>query len=126
MIGVVVVYFLSWLFDADLVLGNVPYFSIMHFEIYRIFFSFMVGNSFLSVIMLALFFPAMAGRMENALGSAGFLVLMGTVALLTNVLFDAFCIMMYVFGTAEALFWSCSSFWTVVFGLLTIECMQVT
>jgi hypothetical protein len=25
----------------------------------------------------------------------------------------------------EALFWNCSGFWTILFALITIECMQV-
>lgn len=125
MITVVIIYILSWVFDADAVLGNIPYFSIFHYEIYRIFLSFFVGNSLLSVIMIAMFFPAMAGRMEYALGSSGILVLMGTIAITTNVVFVTICLLMYMMGTPEAMFWSSSSFWTVIFGLLTIECMQM-
>lgn len=125
MVGIVIAYIFSFFFDAEIALGNIPYYSIMHFEVYRIFLSFLVGNSILSLVMIALFFPSMAGRMENSLGSAGLLVLMGSVCFLTNILFDFICVVVSFMGSAEAVFWSCDNFWVVVFGLITIECMQV-
>ena len=91
MVGIVIAYILSFFFDAEIALGNIPYYSIMHFEVYRIFLSFLVGNSILSLIMIALFFPSMAGRMENSLGSSGLLVLMGSICLITNLLFYCIC-----------------------------------
>lgn len=125
MIAVMAAYIISWFFDMEMALGNIPYYSIMHFEVYRIFLSFLVGNSILSVIMIALFFPSMAGRMENSLGSAGVLLLMVSVCLITNVAFDLICVLMSFMGVAEALFYSCDNFWVVVFALIAIECMQV-
>lgn len=39
MIGIFVTYVISFFFPADSALGNMPYFTLMHFEIYRIFLS---------------------------------------------------------------------------------------
>jgi hypothetical protein len=111
--------------DLEMSLGNIPYYTVMRFEVYRIFLSFLVGNSIISLVMICLFFPAMAGRMEHAVGSAALLVLMAAVALLTNVAFDILCVGMNLMGNTEAIFWSCDNFWIIVFGLITIECMQV-
>ena len=52
MVSIVVIYVLSWFFSFDTVLGNVPYFAIFNFELYRIIFSPFVGNSLFQVILI--------------------------------------------------------------------------
>lgn len=106
-------------------LGNTPYFSIFHFEVYRIVFSPFVGNSLINLVLIALFYPTMGTRMETSLGSASFLAMLCSFSLITNVLFDAACMLLYVMGMPTAVFWSCSGFWTVLFSLIVIECMQM-
>lgn len=123
MVSIVVIYILSWFFSFDTVLGNVPYFAIFNFEIYRIIFSPFVGNSLFQVILIAMFFPSMGSKMEWSLGSTGFIVLITTCSLLTNILFDILCIILSMLGTPEAIFSSCSGFWLIIFSLITIECM---
>ena len=125
MITMVFCYLLSFFFSAGTVLGNQPYFSIFSFEIYRLILSPFVGNSLFNLIMIALFYPSMGTRMEATTGSSAFLCLLGTLSLVTNVFFSVVCIMFYLFGMVEALFFDCSGFWVVLFGLVTIECMQV-
>jgi hypothetical protein len=125
LLTVAVVYLLSWFVDLETALQNVPYYSLLHFEVYRILLSPFVGNSILSLIMIALFFPVMSGRMESALGSSGLLAMMFCISLFTKVLFDIVCLSLSFMGTPEALFWSCDNFWVIVFGIITIECMQV-
>lgn len=57
LIGIVIVYILSWFIEADRQLGNMPYFTVMNFEFYRIITSPIVGNSIFSILMIFLFFP---------------------------------------------------------------------
>jgi hypothetical protein len=123
MVSIVVIYILSWVFSFDTVLGNVPYFTIFNYEIYRILFSPFVGNSLFQVILIAMFFPAMGSKMEWSLGSTGFIVLIGTCSLLTNILFDIVCILLSLLGTPEAIFSQCFGFWLIIFSLITIESM---
>lgn len=59
------------------------------------------------------------------MGSGAFLFMMIKLSLITNILFDAICLSLYLVGMPEALFWNCSGFWTILFALITIECMQV-
>ena len=126
MVGIVVIYLLSFLFPSlDLVLGNTPYFTLFSFELYRLILSPLVGNSILTVILIALFYPNMGTRMETSIGSSAFIHLLGMITLFTNTIFATLCLFMYFMGTIEALFWSCSGFWTVLFGLITIECLQI-
>ena len=117
-------YLVSFLFNAEMVLGNTPFFTVFSFEVYRIITAPFVGNSILTLLMVALFYPAMGTKMETSLGSAAFLYLMAVLTVVINVVFVVVCLLLYAVGLVEALFYSCSSFWLVLFGLITIECMQ--
>lgn len=125
MIGMIIGSIFSLLFSLnDLVLGNIPFFTLWKFELYRIILSPLVGNSFFTIILAAMFFPVMGGRFENTMGSSSFLFMMTTLSILTNVLFCALTVLLSVIGTPEAVLWSCSGFWAILFALITIECMQ--
>ena len=126
MILLLVTYLVSFPVDLDAYFGNVPYFSVLNFEVYRLFLSPFVGNSIFNVVLMALFFPAMGARMESSIGSSAFLILMGTLSTMTNVAFVLICLLLYYVGNlALAVFYSCSGFWLVLFGLITMECLQV-
>lgn len=126
MILLLVTYLVSFLADLNDYFGNVTYYSILNYEVYRLFLSPLVGNSIFNVVLMALFFPAMGARMESSIGSSAFLILMGTLAITTNVVFVLICLFLYYVGNlAEAMFYSCSGFWLVLFGLITMECLQV-
>ena len=125
MIIMVATYLASFFFQAGMVLGNTPYFSIFSFEVYRLILSPFVNNSIFNIVLIALFYPAMGTQMEVKMGSAAFLACIGTLTVATNVIFAAVCVLLYLFGMVEALFFDCSGFWVVLFGLITIDCMQV-
>lgn len=125
MIVIFFIYVLSFFFSLDMALGNTPYFSIFHFEIYRIVFSPLVGNSLLTILLICLFYPTMGSRMETSLGSASFLLMLCTLSMTTNVIFDFICLGLYILGVPAAVFWSCSGFWVILFSLIVIECMQM-
>jgi len=114
---------LSFFWSADVYLGNTTYFTLMSFEIYRILLSPLVGNSLFTIIIVLMTYPNLGMKMESTMGSAQFLSLMGTISILTNVSFNVVCLLLYFMKSAEALFYNCCGFWTIVFGLITIECM---
>jgi membrane associated rhomboid family serine protease len=117
---------LSLFLPLDMFLGNMPYFTVYKFEVYRIFLSFLVGNSFLMLIFACLFFPSMGGRMEAAYGSAYFLYLILMFAVLTNVTYTVVCVLFGLMGSDEMMFMNCSGFWVVLFSFITMECMLVS
>jgi membrane associated rhomboid family serine protease len=125
-IATVVEYILSFFLPFEDYLGNVPRYTIMSFEVYRLILSPMVGNSFITMILLLISFPTMGTRLELSMGSASYLALLGTVSIATNVVFALICLLLYMVGTASAMLWSCQGFWTVLFALITIDCMQVS
>lgn len=107
----------------NMALGNVTYFTIFRVEVYRILFSPIVGNSLLNTIVMFLFYPMMGTLMESSMGSSMFIWLIGFITLSTNILFNILCLLLS-FYMPEALFYSSSGFWVILFGLVTIECMQ--
>lgn len=123
MVGVVFFYLFSWIYDLDKALGNVTYFTVFRFEIYRLVFNPIVGNSLLNTIFMALFYPSMGVKLESSMSSALFLWLIGFITLATNVAFNACCLLLYAMGIPTAIFYGCSGFWVVLFGLITIECL---
>lgn len=126
MIVLFISYIISVFIPTDTVLGNTAFFTVLNYEVYRLILSPLVDNSILNIVLVALFFPGMGGRMESALGSSSFLFLMGTLTLVTNTAFVVVCLCLYYLGgVAEAIFYECSGFWVVLFGLITIECLQV-
>lgn len=126
MIVLIISYIISLFVQSDKSLGNTAFFTILNYEVYRLILSPLVDNSIFNIILVALFFPGMGGRMENGFGSSSFLFLMGTLTLVTNVAFVVVCLCLYYLaGVAEAIFYDCSGFWVILFGLITIECLQV-
>ena len=123
MITIVILYLFSWIWDLTTVLSNIPYYTIFSFEIYRIILSPIVSNSLLSTVLIGLFYPQLGSKLEYSLGSIGFLFLIGKIVLLTNIIFLIICFSLYIFGMIEALFWTCAGFWTIIFGIITIDCM---
>lgn len=107
--------------DFTLYLSNMPYFTLYNFEIYRILLSIFVDNSIISTVFMWLFFPAMGKKMECTLGSTGFLILLYSTAIATNLIFIVLCLVFaWVLGMPEAMMWSCSGFWIPLFTLITL------
>ena len=124
-ITLVVLYIFSFFIRFDLFLADIPYFTLFHFEIYRLILSPFIGNSILFLVLLLFTFPAIGLKMESTMGSGYFLWLIMTINLLINGIFNIICVTLYAFGMKEALFWNCFTFWTILFALITIDCMQV-
>ena len=118
-------FILSFFLPLEDYLGNVTRYTIFSFEIYRIILSPLVGNSLITLILTLMSFPSMGSRLENSMGSASYLSLLGTVSITTNILFSTICLLLYMVGTRSAMYWGCQGFWTILFSLITIECLQV-
>ena len=124
-VSLVVEWVVSFFLPLEIYLGNVPRYTVLHFEIYRLLVSPMVGNSILMLVLAIMSFQTFGTRWEGAIGSASFLSLMATISLMTNVIFTVLCYFLYLVGTTSAMYWECMGFWTILFALITIECLQV-
>jgi hypothetical protein len=57
------------------------------------------------------------------MGSTALMALMATLACFTNILFLIICFILYACGLPEALFYMAGSFWLIVLGLITVDCL---
>lgn len=110
-------------FDFEDYLANEPAYTLYYFEVYRVVLSVFVGNSIISVIFMWLFFPAMGARMEQQQGSAPFGWLLLSSAIAINLGFLAACLVLAIFGMGSAMYYTCSGFWSVLFTLITLDCL---
>jgi membrane associated rhomboid family serine protease len=122
-IALVTIWVVSFFINFDDYLGNIPYFTVTKFEIYRIFLSFLVGNSLLMLVFALMLYAVQGQKMEAAYGSSYFLYLILMFAICVNVVFTVFCILMYYLGSPEFMFYHCSGFWIVLFAFITLECL---
>jgi len=121
----VIAYIISWFFDASDWFADIPAYTLLRFEIYRLILNPFVGNSLLMLLLTIVMFVIMAGKFENSQGSLRFLFLMGTMSLLTNLAFTIFCFFGLIWDDV-ALYWACEGFWNVCFALITIDCVLVS
>ncbi len=118
-------YIVSWFFDPHYALGNIPHFSVLRFEIYRILLSPLVNSSFSALILAFWSFQDHGKRLEQSLGSTSFAWLCLMMGILTNVLFIAVSFTLYVlFGKISFLFQDSSGIWIILFGTLSMECVR--
>jgi len=120
-----VLYLLSWA-TSSLTLGliNIPYSTILKFQLYRLFLAPLVGNSLLSLVFAAIWLSSMGAKVENAFGSAKFASVILMVGTFANAGFAIFCFLMAALGTYEALFFTCQGFWVVLLGLIAVESLE--
>lgn len=124
MMVIVFVYLLSWIVDLTFFLANIPAFVVFYFQIYRLLLSPFVGNSILSVLLIFMFFPQMGARMELMVGSTAFLSLFVIFTVLTNISYVVLAFALWLLGMQFVMYLPASGFWAIIFGLITIECMQ--
>ena len=59
------------------------------------------------------------------MGSTAYIALITTISGVTNVLFNILCFSLYLLGVDSAIGWHCAGFWSIIFALITIDCMKV-
>ena len=124
-IGIVVEYILSFFLPFEDYLGNETRYTLFRFEIYRLLLSPIVGNSLITLVLILMTFPSMGSKLEFSMGSASYMSLLGTLSISTNLIFSVVCLLLYLLGTSSTIYWKCNGFWTILFSLITIDCLQV-
>lgn len=120
-----VTYIASWFFDPHYALGNIPHFSVLRFEIYRILLSPLVNSSLFSLILAFWSFQDHGTRLEKSLGSTSFAWLCLMMGVLTNAIFIGVSFMLYcLLGKVSFLFQDSSGIWIILFGTLSMECVR--
>lgn len=120
-----IVYILTWFFSLEDLFANVPYYTLFYFEVYRLVLSPLVGNSLLTLILVYLVYPSLGVKMETSMGSAAFLYLIVFFTLAVNISFLLVCLLFVMFQQYSSLGWVSMDFWTLLFALITLDCMQM-
>jgi hypothetical protein len=118
-------WFASFFVNPSFAIDNIPYFTIFKFEIYRIVLSPLVCQRILSLVFAYIGFVDHGKRLEFSIGSTAFAWLMLTLAVITNMAFLLICFTLYVLsGDERFLHLHSSGIWTILFGLIAIECSK--
>jgi len=118
-------WFFSFFVNPRFALSTTPYFCVFKFEVYRIIFSPLVCDNFLSLVIAFLCFVDNGKRLEFSLGSTAFAWYMLTLALVTNTAFIALMFVLHeATGDKAYLFSRASGIWTILFGIIATECVE--
>jgi membrane associated rhomboid family serine protease len=120
-------WFLSFFIDPFFALSNIPYYSLLRFEVYRIILSPFLCSNLLSLVFAYLSFNTSGKRLEFSMGSTAFGWLLVTVGMATNIAFIALCFVLSALTNEEG--WvhrSASGIWTILFGIISIECVSAS
>uniref|UniRef100_A0A7S4AWQ4 Peptidase S54 rhomboid domain-containing protein n=1 Tax=Pseudo-nitzschia australis TaxID=44445 RepID=A0A7S4AWQ4_9STRA len=121
----VLAYVINIFFDLNLGLGNIPFFTVYKFEIYRIFTSFFVCSGFFSLIFSYISFVPTGKRLEYSMGSAEFACLFLTIGVITNVAYIGLAFLLdTLLGGQHWLVVPSSGLWNVLFGVISMECTK--
>ena len=104
-------------------LANVPYYTLYYFEIYRILTSIFMSNSIISGSLCGSF-SGYGSAYEQQMGSAAFGWMLYASAIAINVVFVALCLVGSMFDK-HAMLAECSGFWSVLFTLITLDCLAM-
>lgn len=125
LLALVLFYVASW-FSSGLAMSvtMIPFYTILKLELHRLLLAPLFCNSIVSLVFVAVTFASMGARLESSLGTAQLVVLMTTIATLTQLMFILLAFLLASFGQFEALFFRCEGFWVVLMGLVVFECLS--
>jgi membrane associated rhomboid family serine protease len=120
-----VTWFLSFFIDLSLAVANIPHWTILKFEVYRLLLSPFVCTSFFSLLFAYMSFVDNGKRLEFSMGSAAFGFLVLTLGVITNTAFLLLSFTLYgVTGNRTWLFVPSLGIWIILFGVISIECSR--
>jgi membrane associated rhomboid family serine protease len=126
MTTLVMSWIVSFVADPTFALANIPHYTVLKFEIYRIALSPLVCTNLLTLIFAYISFLDNGKRLEFSLGSTKFAWLMLVLAVSANVAFLVLCFTLYLVTGGENgfLHLQASGIWTMLFALISIECCK--
>lgn len=115
----------SFFFDLNFALSNIPYFSLMRLEMYRILLSPLICSHLFSLVFAYLSFVDHGKRLEFSMGSTQFGYLFFSLGIITNLSHIVLTYAMYLLSKDQSwIFIPASGVWTVLFSLIAIECVK--
>lgn len=119
----VISYAASWFIDGTLALSNIPHFTLIKFEIYRLFSSLLVNTSVFSILFAVMSVGEFSKRLEYSMGSAAFGWLCFLLGLGSNTMFLLITWLLSYLDPTWMLA-SASGMWMIYYGVLAVACAQ--
>ncbi|CAM9877872.1 unnamed protein product [Pylaiella littoralis] len=125
MVGIFVAYLASCFSpNLDKAFNSSPYWTIEHYEVYRIVTTVFCSGGIVTVVFGLMTFNRIGPNLERSLGSTGLLALMVTLTVVTNLAFILACYSLVMLGKGKARFFSSSGVWNLLIALIAVECMM--
>lgn len=116
-------FILGFIVDTSYALSNIPFFVIFRFELYRLVLAPFLCESLLTLIIFYFSFLNYGKRLEVVMGSTNFGFIIFSIGTLTNITFLVISIINYILTQNSAvLLHSTSGIWTVLLGVIALEC----
>jgi membrane associated rhomboid family serine protease len=119
---------ISWFVDFTLALANVPYFTLVRWELYRLITSIFICSSFFGLLFAYFSFVETGRRMEQSMGSTAFVILFFTIGITSNILYIGMAALIDAMFVNGQYFFVLPSFgiWIVLFGIVSMECSRAS
>lgn len=125
MTGMFCSYIASWFVNPGSAFDNTALHSLLHFELYRIILAPLVCNEIVSFLFGSFSLFSSGIRLENSIGSTAFLTVLLAIGGLTNIIFLVTCLLLcLITGSNLWLLARSSGIWTIVLGLVAMECSK--
>lgn len=118
-----VTYLASFLYDPSFILANIPAFTLLKIQLYRIFTSSFICTELLSLVFAFFSFLDYGKRIESGIGSTNFAVVLLSLAGITNMIHNVICLMGYLFtSNASFLLIPSVGIWNLILAVIAMEC----
>lgn len=118
-----VTYLASFLYDPTFILANIPAFTLLKIQLYRIFTSSFICTELLSLVFAFFSFLDYGKRIESGIGSTNFAVVLLSITGITNMIHNGICLIGYFLtGKSEFLLIPSFGIWNLILAVIAMEC----
>mmetsp|Transcript_4851 Transcript_4851/g.9248 ORF Transcript_4851/g.9248 Transcript_4851/m.9248 type:complete len:358 (-) Transcript_4851:42-1115(-) len=123
LISTTITYLASFLYDPSFILANIPAFTLLKIQLYRIFTSFFICTELLSLVFAFLSFLDYGKRIESGIGSTNFAAVLLSISGITNMIHNLLCLIGYFLTSrSEFLFIPSVGIWNLILAVISMEC----
>ena len=123
LVSFTITFLISPFLPLQVALVNIPYFTIFNLEVYRLLLCNFLCNGILNLIFGFIIFLDLGKRLEFAMGSTNFAVLLLIIGIGANSIFTAGAIILYIItGFKPYIMTQSGGIWILIFGSVALEC----
>lgn len=118
-----ITYPLSFIYDPSSLFANIPLYTILRFQLYRVITSPFICTQFLSLIFAYLSFMESGKRLEHAIGSTNLAALLLSLSGVTNLFHIVICFVMSgLTQNPQYLLIPCVGIWNLILAVIALDC----